>query len=305
MNRWILCTAMTGAVAFGMAAVTDSFSENAPPKAEAAAGAEQVSQAPPFLGVAVAEAPPVKVDGRRAPVLVVSHIHPGSPAELAGLKTGDVLLKIEDQKLYDPLQLRRLVMDMSLDQQVQLTVLRDGQLEQLQATLAPRPEELALQLRPDRPAPMPEGQDWPRLFDQPLGGMDQNADERIREMHRQMDEQFEQLRQMLRQPDGQFPEVHLPNAQGGEFQPGVQSSVTFDDGTHRLTVTTNPKGQHLKAVDSRSGEVLFDGPIDTPKQKQAIPEEIRGKLPQVQEIGPNPHGQPGDQKGTEPVGRAV
>lgn len=317
MNRKLLFAAMTGVAALGTTAVTHSFAEkpeSPPPPAVQHDDAPPVHQAdatdrpaPAFLGVAVAEAPPIGMDGRRSPVLVVSRVHPGSPADQAGLKSGDTLLQLDDQKLYDPTQLQRLVMDMSTDAKTKLTIVRDGQEQTLEATLAPRPQELAMPDRPGR-GRIPMGQDWPRMFDRDDAlpqALDGDAEARIREMHRQMDEQFQQLREMLRQPDGQFPEVNLFEEWQGDMQlpPGINSSVTTDDGEQRLTVTTNQDGQHLKAVDSKTGEVLFDGPINTEAQKRQVPQAIRDKLPTIEQMQPKAEPQPEAEE--KPVGRAV
>jgi len=55
------------------------------------------------------------------------------------------------------------------------------------------------------------------------------------------------------------------------------SLSNYEDEKHVLVLTANRQGLHLLARDKR-GAVLFDGPIDTPRQRQNVPGEIRPKL---------------------------
>lgn len=72
--------------------------------------------------------------------LSVSGITPGSPAESAGLKPGDILAKLNDQILVNPGQFTTLIRNMKEGENVTLTYLRDGQEARSQATLASRIE---------------------------------------------------------------------------------------------------------------------------------------------------------------------
>ncbi|MFN0126831.1 MAG: PDZ domain-containing protein [Verrucomicrobiales bacterium] len=72
--------------------------------------------------------------------LTVSGITPGSPAESAGLKPGDILAKLNDQILVNPGQFTTLIRNMKEGGNVTLTYLRDGQEARSQATLASRLE---------------------------------------------------------------------------------------------------------------------------------------------------------------------
>jgi S1-C subfamily serine protease len=69
-------------------------------------------------------------------ILVVS-IEPGSPAEKAGLKEGDVIIRYEDQDLTEINDLHRLLTDKEVGVQASLTVIRHAEM----VTLRIVPEE--------------------------------------------------------------------------------------------------------------------------------------------------------------------
>ena len=57
-------------------------------------------------------------------------------------------------------------------------------------------------------------------------------------------------------------------------------SARWDDEAHRLEIKTDAQGKHLLAKD-KAGLVLFEGPINTPEQRKAIPAAI---LPKVEKL---------------------
>ena len=57
---------------------------------------------------------------------LIADVNPGSPAELAGLKPGDVITKIDDRAVADSRALRLMIGEMSPRKTVQLAVVRDG-----------------------------------------------------------------------------------------------------------------------------------------------------------------------------------
>ncbi|MEL7089925.1 MAG: PDZ domain-containing protein, partial [Planctomycetota bacterium] len=252
---------------------------------------------PAFLGVAVAESP-ARADRSATPSptrpveLTVTSVHPGSPAEAAGLQAGDTLLKLDDQWLLHPVQLRRLVGGMPVDREVELTVIRDDETQTLAATLQPRPAELAARVPHEFPDPAAVRPDWPAEFEDMLrlSPLPVDADiEDFRRMHERMRQRFDRF--------FESPDLVAPGA--GRGWPGLdgmrrQSIQVIDDGEHRLTVTTNADGRHLKAA-AAGGALLFDGPIDTPEQLDAVPDAVRKKLPTTPSPAPAPR----------PVGRAI
>jgi hypothetical protein len=70
--------------------------------------------------------------------LLVRQVVAGSPAAAAGVRENDVLLRLDDQLLYNGAQLRALVRDRKSGEKVRLTLLRKGREQSVEATLAIR-----------------------------------------------------------------------------------------------------------------------------------------------------------------------
>jgi serine protease Do len=71
----------------------------------------------------------------QAPAIV-----PNSPASKSGLKTGDIITKINDKNLSIKQQLADVVSQYKIGDKIELVVIRDGKEEQLSLTLEERPE---------------------------------------------------------------------------------------------------------------------------------------------------------------------
>jgi regulator of sigma E protease len=74
-------------------------------------------------------------DPARLNVVMISQIDPGSPAETAGLQTGDVILEAEGVVIDDNIKLRNVVFD-HLGEPIELEIQRNG--EVFTTTLVPR-----------------------------------------------------------------------------------------------------------------------------------------------------------------------
>jgi len=80
---------------------------------------------------------------------LIATVEPGSPADKAGLKPGDVVLAFNGQPIDDPNKLPRLVASTRPGQAATLRIWRDGKAEEVKFTAA----ELVAEVKPTRPAP--------------------------------------------------------------------------------------------------------------------------------------------------------
>ncbi|TWU43496.1 putative periplasmic serine endoprotease DegP-like precursor [Novipirellula aureliae] len=116
------------------------------------------------LGISVSPLPPVltshlpEVIGKGRGVLV-SDVRHGSPAEKAGLRMNDVLIRYDDQDLYSPEQLVKRVRNDEPGKEIELEFVRAGKLNTVKVTLG------------EKPIVVPIENNWPgftRRFDVPL-----------------------------------------------------------------------------------------------------------------------------------------
>jgi serine protease Do len=83
---------------------------------------------------------------------LIASVEPGSPADKAGLKPGDVVLAFNGQKIDDPNKLPRLVGATKPGASATLRIWRDGKAEDVKFTAA----ELVSEAKPSKPAPRKE-----------------------------------------------------------------------------------------------------------------------------------------------------
>lgn len=81
-----------------------------------------------------------------------------------------------------------------------------------------------------------------------------------------------------------------PPAAAGPVAPTSMRSTSFHDGQHHITLKIRDESRHLLARDNERN-VLFNGPIDTPEQRAAVPEDILRKVQSmktyIQHLPPN------------------
>lgn len=224
-----------------------------------------------FLGVRTAPVPPSlrpHVDLPKGVGLVVESVEPDSPAAAAGLKQYDILHKLGDQLLINTEQLAALIRLNPPDTEVTLSLIRQGKPMEVKAKLV------------EREVPV---QPFPQLDIMPL-------------------------------PRGMRGRIELPELPGlpklddlprgpGQFQRNSQAQIVVSDNEHVLKMTIRDGKRTLLATD-KDGSVLFEGPVNTPEEIEALPEAIREKVKKMQvhvEQGPRtrtPATRPGLPDGT-------
>lgn len=93
-----------------------------------------------FLGVTLQEGE-ATADGVTRQGAQIVDVQPGTPAESAGLQSGDVIVGIDDHSVGSAEALTGFVRQYSSGDEVTLTVIRDGQSDQVTVTLATREED--------------------------------------------------------------------------------------------------------------------------------------------------------------------
>ena len=217
--------------------------------------------------------------------LSVEQVADGSPALKAGIQQFDILLRLDDQILVNPDQLKYLVHSKSPDDRVEVTLLRKGKKRKISVVLG----EIELKDNPD-PVSVPmdrrfmkpgdylgrdlfsRNPDMKRIFDRhprlPLPGIFSDSD---------LLEDFEKV------DDAELDDNPLyqnEDIKSFSFQSNKrQMMVTDDEGTLEWSEENGKKS--LRVTDP-GGEILFDGPIDSEEERGSLPPSVALRLEKME-----------------------
>ncbi len=222
----------------------------------------------PYCGIATVEVPPALTDQLKLTKgmgLLVDFVEPASPAETAGVKQHDILLKFNDQLLTNPEQLRALVRMKMLSDDVKLSIIRQGQPTSVNIELG----EKEMPVEPEANAAPLAGQNKPYGF-KPNGQL-------------VMDDQT------LRAAGGGWGGGFGGGGAGGGFaftNVNGQNQMVWRDPQSTLNLELkNGKAVKLVATD-RGGQEIFNGPVETDEQRKALPADLADKLQKAENGGP-------------------
>lgn len=253
-----------------------------------------------WLGVSTDEAPEAltaQLKLNPGVGLVVSHVVENSPASKAELKVNDLLIRLNDQELVHPAQLRKLVHTRKPGDKITLQLMRAGEKHSVEVTLA-QTEGLDF---------LGEGFRWPDLkpllhetvpvLRQEMGKLRDHLGELKLEHQRIKPEIQRSLEEARRAVEEAFRKAGEAK-EAGEWSRTLQKelrrtgegggygSVTFSTAgkptSVRTLVKTDDSGtihiqsspdMELRALDP-DGKLVFKGPIDTQEQRDAVPREL-------------------------------
>jgi hypothetical protein len=204
-----------------------------------------------WLGVSASSPPPALRRQLKLPDgtgLVVDFVQPKSPAEQAGIRQYDLLVKLNDQLLINPEQLAVLVRTFKPGEVVHVSLFREGEKQRQDVTLVERDlpplNELQMQLFDDfnaRSNPGPA----PRIHAVPFGGAQGTSGTFI--------------------------------APGGAVVQRSERSLTWldMDGKRQITVNLGDDEKTMTMTDTRTGRVIYQGPVDSAEQQKSLPRDAR------------------------------
>jgi hypothetical protein len=195
-----------------------------------------------FLGVAcssVNQAMREQLQLRKGVGLIVNSVVKDSPAEAAGMKQYDILEKLDEQWLINSQQLSGLVRSYNPGDTVKLAIIRQGQRQTVEAKLVER--EVAM------------------------------VDEDVL------------IGSSFSLPDGTFSVAGMPGELDVDrilklmntHQMRIATGPIQKLNNQTLTLTVRDGKMHLVVTD-QNGNKTYDGPIDTPEQRQGLPQDIKG-----------------------------
>ena len=220
--------------------------------------------------------------------LNVELVAKNSPAEKAGIQKFDLLLQLNDQILVNQEQLKYLVRSKMPTDEVILTLLRQGEKQKITVKLG---ETNLVEEDPLRnsglsnrfPRYDPFGMD--SFEKDPFLHNSQNLQDLIERHSRQPFLHFNQNRGRHRKilPPNQSDDEPLhPKANTESFSSQTsQSQVMITDEEGTLEWTEKDGQKSLRATDP-NGKVLFDGPIDTKDEREALSHNLKERLKKLE-----------------------
>ncbi len=252
----------------------------------------------PFLGVVTQPVPPAlsnQLGLDEGFGLVVEDVLPGSPAAAAGIHRHDILKRINDQHLISQDQLATLVQAAGKDVEVTLTVLRKGQEQKVTAKIAEQNRPARRLFRDGGPGGLPLlDTDTINQQVERLNGEIQEHQKRLMDVQKRSAETLDKAIAGVNRFAAELlpQDVLTENRTGGGPRVSVHStnsSSTWNTGKARVFLKDNDgeievnleNGKRTMIAKDASGNVVFEGPIDTEEQRRGIPELFRKKLDQV------------------------
>ena len=241
-----------------------------------------------FLGVSASTLPERMSEQLNLPSgihLSVDQVSPESPADLAGLKLYDVLLKLDDQILINSAQLKALVRMKIPGDKVNLEILRKGKPITLFATLSEMDQASIptnSQIFGMKNKDIFSGEPFSSNIDQLMPKLDPS----IRDLLKKHG--FSQLPIIDTDSFGFDPDspLHGSSSNSDNVQSFTYSSeqkqITTSDEQGTLDYTLKDNQKHLRAT-SPEGKILFDGPITTNEEREKLPPELRDRLQKIED----------------------
>jgi hypothetical protein len=248
-----------------------------------------------FMGVVIDSVPGVLRDYINLPDgvgILVKHVTPGGPAEKAGIKENDILLRFNDQLLVNLKQLSTLIDLAGAGEEVTLEVIRKGEKKTFSLRLEERSGGGGEAPQPPEPPEVPEA---PANGDE-VGAIMKSVEKWIPGSVRVYVDDNEQVTVDLQdlKEDLQDLRLKLQRMRDAPAAPGVIVREHGDLGTRKTVVHlsdqnlnyTDPKGKLILTsseagrrvmIWDRDGHLLFDGSYP-PSKKEDLPEIAQGLL---------------------------
>jgi serine protease Do len=205
--------------------------------------------------------------------LVVNQLEDNSPAA-AALKQHDILVKLDDQQLVDGHQLSVLIRQKKEGDEVTLTYIRAGKQATAKVKLGRHevPKLSALLTEP-----LPGGAS---AFAWSQGGNDK-FEIAVPEGREEVDH----VLSLIEGHAGQPLRMWIDRSQGPGFRSMSvntgNSNMVYSDDQGSLELTLKDEKKSLVAKNKK-GEQVYAGPVNTPEERKALPDEVRARLEKLE-----------------------
>lgn len=257
-----------------------------PPEAliQGAEKADEVADKLPFIGVVTESLPEMVADHlnlKPGTGVIVRTVSPDSPAAKSGIKTNDIVLKINETDVNDPETLRAEIRSKKIGDKLKLKTIQKGKPANLEVTLAERPADAFADIQDEQQllegVPGAQNQLLQNLLELNFGG--ELGEDGIEEMIVPELLADERLQKMLRgrmnilpQGDPQIQPEH-----GNNLRMNMQSTMRMEDGNGSIELKSTGDNKEVTVRD-KANKTIWSGPWDTDQDKAAAPDEIRQRI---------------------------
>jgi len=237
----------------------------------------------PFLGLSTAAVPEMVADhlglGGGSGVIIRT-VCPDSPAEKARLAVNDIILSLDGAPVSDPDAFSDMLRTHKVGDRLDIGLIRKGKPDKVEVTLSERPAELNAHLGAQ---PFPNG--LPQAQADRLRGMiEQNlqgfgADHMGISPEQQFDNTFRMMRErMNRAFDEEIPPIIQGDDGGIRFQ--QNSTIRLMDTEGSVEIKSSD-GDTQVIVRDAANKVVWHGPWNSDKDKEAAPQDVRERIDRV------------------------
>ncbi len=270
----------------------DGLPDNAKPPAELENRVEApdvIAAKLPFIGVVTASLPETVAKHHNLEPgigVIVNSVSPKSPADLAGIKPNDIILKINANDVNDPEAFRVQIRSGKIGDMLKLKAIQKGKPVDLDVTLAERPAEAFADIQ-NQELPLDGEQNVQRLEFKIEGVIDDALDGALGEGEIEeriipnllADEQLKNMPEHMKDAlKGMLNGGGIIQLEGGNNpQFNAQSSVQMMDDKGSIELKTMGENKEVTVRDGAK-EILWSGPWDTEQDKAAAPNDIRLRI---------------------------
>lgn len=214
--------------------------------------------------------------------VVIRTLDPGGPAAKAGLFQNDIITKVAGKPVGSHDELRDAITGFKPGEEVAIDFIHRGEA---------KTEKVALGTAPVDPGAI-AGAEVKPLDNLMLNGMPQDQAKRIRDAIEQNLHAFENLdgdeadvgalmgkgmRQRMQQMLQGMQAPEIPDEAGINLKGTSTSSIRMLDENGSVELRSQDGSKEVK-VYGRDGKVQWQGPYDTPQDKEAVPKDVRERL---------------------------
>ena len=221
---------------------------------------DEVQAKLPFIGVVTASLPKMLADHldlKPGTGVIVRTVLPNSPADQSGLKTNDIILKINETAINDPEAFRTKIRELKIGDKLKLKTIQHGNPADIEVTLTERPVGQLAEIPNQEPLleGLPDAQALrlKDLIERNLGALGENGLKEMLVPDGPADEKLQMLRDLMNHAMGDEQKIHPDQGPNIPFQ--QQSSIRMIDNDGSVEIKSSGESTEVIVRDKSNAEI--------------------------------------------------